>query len=77
MRSTFVTYGTCYTFNHELNEENDSLAGKRSVGETGSGYGLQLVLDLEINSYMEDGLTQSAGARVAIHEHDVEVKPNL
>ena len=75
MRNTFVTYGTCFTFNHRSNVGNDPLAGKRRLGETGSGYGLQLVLDLNVNSYMGDGLTESAGARVAIHEQDVEVWP--
>ena len=75
VRNSFVTYGTCFTFNHETNEENDPSAGKRSLGETGSGYGLQLVLDLEMNSYMGNGLTESAGARVAVHRHDVEVTP--
>jgi hypothetical protein len=38
--------------------------------------GLQLVLDLEIHSYMNDGLTQSAGARVGVHEPDVEILPD-
>ena len=75
VHNTFVTYGTCFTFNHETNEDNDPSAGTRSLGETGSGYGLQLVLDLEIDGYMGAGLTQSAGARVAIHEHNVEVRP--
>ncbi len=33
------------------------------------------MLDLQLPTYMKDGLTEASGARVAVHEAGVEILP--
>ena len=62
--SSSALYGNCYTFN--------SLKTGAGPGQTsllaGPGLGLSLVIDLGQSFYMSNGLTTTAGVRVAIHD---------
>ncbi|KFM78078.1 Amiloride-sensitive sodium channel subunit alpha, partial [Stegodyphus mimosarum] len=64
-----MQYGNCYTFN----KDSGSNTALRNVSKVGSDNGLELELDLNLNSYLD--LTQSVGARVVIHNPDEDPNP--
>ena len=68
--SKSASYGNCFSFNYGHNE-NDPYAGTRLTALTGSLFGLSLVLNLEQRYYIGDGVTKSAGARIALHSPKV------
>ena len=59
------TYGNCFTFNTELNIQNDPEAGQRTLGQTGPKLGLHIVLDLDQDNYMTS--SEKAGGILSIH----------
>ena len=80
-RITNANFGNCYTFNSNVSG-NATWSWKSSL--PGANMGLIVVLNLEQNAYMGNGLTSSAGARVTIHsmatraladEFGLDVKP--
>ena len=84
MPVTSSTYGNCYTFNFEFNQ-NDAMGGKRQLSLTGPSFGLSLVLDLDQGNYMQKGYSKQAGARLVLSpsngtilydEVGMDVQPN-
>ena len=63
--SSSSTYGNCYTFNSGHHKE------KATSFLPGPHLGLSLVMDLNQGLYLDNGLTTTAGIRVAIQD------PNL
>ena len=61
---TSARFGNCYSF-------NSNVSGRSSSSWTsslpGGVLGLRIVLNIQQNVYMKNGLTPSAGARVTIH----------
>ena len=57
--AVFTDFGICYTFNH------NSTAVKK-VGQSGSGYGLHLMVNIEQYEYME-GPFNTAGLKILAH----------
>ena len=68
-----ANYGNCYTFNSKKNSED--LHGLTSL-LPGPNLGLELVIDLQQPSYMMNGLTTTAGIRVAIHDPVIRLDLN-
>ena len=63
------TYGNCFSFNSQL--ASDSLSGQRVSSLTGPSFGLSLILNVEQGHYMPNGLSEQAGAVVAVHDPGV------
>ncbi|XP_043244057.1 uncharacterized protein LOC122392822 [Amphibalanus amphitrite] len=61
-------YGNCFTFNSNVTETSDPLAGQRVTGLTGQQYSLDLLLDL--NHHTFPPVTATKGARVQVHQPD-------
>ena len=61
-----MKYGNCFTFNSYKN--SGALLTSSLPGEN---FGLTVVLDIQQYKYLVNGLTQSAGARVAIHDPEL------
>jgi hypothetical protein len=56
-------YGNCYTFNTKLNVA-DSSGGNRMSSMTGPKFGLNLVLNIEQDKYLINGLTKQVQSSV-------------
>ena len=52
-----ASYGACYTFNSELNPDDEHLDSRIS-SMTGPFFGLSLVLNLEQKNYLKGGITK-------------------
>ena len=77
-------FGNCFMFNSIMNED-DPYAGHRVTSMSGPAFGLTVSLFLNQKPYLINGQTQSAGARVVIHdpnslpmvdEHGLDLYPN-
>ncbi|GBM19640.1 FMRFamide-activated amiloride-sensitive sodium channel [Araneus ventricosus] len=55
-------YGNCFTFNK-----------KTEVNKIGPDFGLELDLDVQLNTYMD--ISQNAGLRIVIHDSDEDPNP--
>ena len=64
--SNDMSYGNCFTFNTEENDE-DPFAGERKSSMTGHFFGLSLIMNLEQKYYVGNGITHAAGARIGVH----------
>ncbi|XP_043203503.1 amiloride-sensitive sodium channel subunit alpha-like [Amphibalanus amphitrite] len=64
-------YGNCFTFNSNISSAADREAGQRVASMVGPNTGLSLVLFVDTNNYMPSTVSQTRGARVAIHPSDV------
>jgi hypothetical protein len=65
----FSTYGNCYTYNFQTNDQ-----AKQSLsGFTGPQFGLELVLNLETSEYMPT--TREIGAKVMVHDPKKKADP--
>jgi len=62
-----ASYGACYTFNSELNPDDEHLDSRIS-SMTGPFFGLSLVLNLQQKAYLKGGITKQAGGRITIHD---------
>jgi len=67
--SSSPQYGNCFTFNTNLTDSQDPLAGKRRTGLTGEQYSLNMILDLKHHAFPPT-LVDTKGARVQIHPSD-------
>ena len=52
-----ANYGNCFMFNSEYNE-NDDVAGQRVTSLTGPSFGLELEVELDIDSHLDKFTTQ-------------------
>ena len=52
-----ASYGACYTFNSELNPDDEHLDSRIS-SMTGPFFGLSLVLNLQQKAYLKGGITK-------------------
>ena len=57
MNSTSALYGSCFTFNTELNKADD-YAKFRKSSMTGPTFGLSMVLNLDQKIYLKNGITK-------------------
>ena len=84
-RTSTIAYGNCFTFNSRLlNDEGFDVFQTSIAGPNFGKYwaqlfeqytkmspiGLSMIVDLEQPSYMVNGLTKGAGARVSLHHTD-------
>ena len=69
-KDTSPGFGNCFSFNSNVSGNNENTWASSLPG---SVLGLNIVLNIEQFQYLKQGLTQSAGARVTIH--DTEVRP--
>ena len=69
-KETSPGFGNCFSFNSNVSGNNENTWASSLPG---SVLGLNIVLNIEQFQYLKQGLTQSAGARVTIH--DTEVRP--
>ena len=61
MPTTSASYGSCYTFNSHLNEQDDHVSSRIS-SMTGPFFGLSLVMNLEQSNYLKDGITKQVSS---------------
>ena len=57
MTTASASYGACYTFNSELNPDDEHLDSRIS-SMTGPFFGLSLVLNLQQKAYLKGGITK-------------------
>ena len=65
----FSTYGNCYTYNFQRNENTEQSLS----GFTGPQFGLEMVLNLETSEYMPT--TREIGAKVMVHDPKKKADP--
>ena len=63
LTSASASYGACYTFNSELNPDDEHLDSRIS-SMTGPFFGLSLVLNLQQKGYLKGGITKQVSSHI-------------